>query len=67
MRNKTELDLEIDRVERIDSSRTHRLHSTDRLDFSWPSVTFPGEGHSWSLNILLPYISQTAQVDAWSK
>ena len=32
-----------------------------------PSVTFPGEGHSWSLNILLPYISQTAQVDAWSK
>ena len=31
-----------------------------------PSVTFPGEGHSWSLNILLPYISQTAQADAWS-
>jgi len=30
-------------------------------------VTFSGEGHSWSLNILLPYISQTAQVDAWSK
>jgi len=32
-----------------------------------PSVTFPGEGHSWSLSILLPYIPQTAQVDAWSK
>ena len=26
-----------------------------------PSVTFFGEGYSWSLNILLSYISQTAQ------
>ena len=32
-----------------------------------PSATFSGEGHSLSLDILLPYILQTAQVEAWSK
>ena len=34
---------------------------------SHPKSAVHDEGHSWSLNILLPYVSQMVQVDAWSK